>query len=54
LNGGPGIVDRPVAFDIEAWSDYGLAVVGGAAALRGPLFVAVSVNSAWFSSSEVH
>jgi hypothetical protein len=48
------IVDRPVAFDIEAWSDYGLAVVGGAAALTGLLFVAVSVNSAWFSSSEAH
>jgi hypothetical protein len=48
------IVDPPVAFDIEAWSDYGLAVVGGAAALTGLLFVAVSVNSAWFSSSEAH
>jgi hypothetical protein len=43
-----------VAFDIEAWSDYGLAVVGGAAALTGLLFVAVSVNSAWFSSSQAH
>jgi hypothetical protein len=48
------MVDRPVAFEIEAWSDYGLAVVGGAAALTGLLFVAVSVNSAWFSSSEAH
>ena len=48
------MVDRPVAFDIKAWSDYGLAVVGGAAALTGLLFVAVSVNSAWFSSSEAH
>jgi len=43
-----------VAFDINAWSDYGLAVVGGAAALTGLLFVAVSVNSVWFSSSEAH
>ena len=43
-----------MAFDIQAWSDYGVAVVGGAAALTGLLFVAVSVNSAWFSSSEAH
>jgi hypothetical protein len=43
-----------VAFDITAWSDYGVAVVGGAAALTGLLFVAVSVNSAWFSSSPAH
>ena len=43
-----------VAFDIRAWSDYGVAVVGGAAALTGLLFVAVSVNSAWFSSSPAH
>jgi len=47
-------VGRPMAFDIQAWSDYGVAVVGGAAALTGLLFVAVSVNSAWFSSSEAH
>jgi len=40
-----------MAFDISAWTDYGVAVVGGAAALTGLLFVAVSVNSAWFSSS---
>jgi hypothetical protein len=45
------MVEPPVAFDLEAWSDYGLAVVGAAAALTGLLFVAVSVNSAWFSSS---
>ena len=43
-----------MAFDIEAWTDYGLAVVGAAAALTGLLFVAVSVNSVWFSSSEAH
>jgi len=43
-----------MAFDIEAWSDYGVAIVGAAAALAGLLFVAVSVNSAWFSSSEAH
>jgi len=43
-----------MAFDIEAWSDYGVAIVGGAAALSGLLFVAVSVNAAWFSSSEAH
>ena len=47
-------VQRPMGFDIEAWSDYGVAIVGGAAALTGLLFVAVSVNSAWFSSSEAH
>jgi hypothetical protein len=43
-----------MAFDIKAWSDYGVAIVDGAAALTGLLFVAVSVNSAWFSSSEAH
>ena len=43
-----------MAFDIKAWSDCGVAVVGGAAALTGLLLVAVSVNSAWFSSSEAH
>ena len=43
-----------MAFDIQAWSDYGLAIVGAAAALTGLLFVSVSVNSAWFSSSEAH
>ena len=42
------------AFDISAWTNYGVAVVGGAAALTGLLFVAVSVNSAWFSSSAAH
>src|SRR3954453_22715314 len=47
-------VARPMAFDIKAWSDYGVAIVGGAAALVGLLFVAVSVNSAWFSSSTAH
>jgi hypothetical protein len=43
-----------MAYDIKAWSDYGVAIVGGSAALAGLLFVAVSVNSAWFSSSEAH
>jgi modulator of FtsH protease len=43
-----------MGFDIEAWSDYGVAMVGAAAALTGLLFVAVSVNSAWFSSSASH
>jgi modulator of FtsH protease len=43
-----------MAFDITAWADYGVAVVGGAAALTGLLFVAVSVNSAWFYSSHRH
>jgi hypothetical protein len=43
-----------MAFDIKAWSDYGVAIVDRAAALAGLLFVAVSVNSAWFSSSEAH
>ena len=47
-------VDRPMAFDIEAWSDYGVAIVGGSAALVGLLFVAVSLNSVWFSSSKEH
>lgn len=42
-----------MGYDIPAWSNYGVAVVvGGAAALTGLLFVAVSVNSAWFSSSK--
>jgi hypothetical protein len=41
-----------VGFDIPAWSNYAVAVVSGAAALTGLLFVAVSVNSAWFSSSK--
>ena len=43
-----------MAFNVEAWSDYGVAIVGGAAALAGLLFVAVSVNAAWFASSEAH
>jgi len=43
-----------MAFNIQAWSDYGVAIVGGTAALTGLLFVAVSVNGAWFSSSEAH
>jgi modulator of FtsH protease len=30
--------------DIGAWSDFGVAVVGAAAALTGLLFVAVSIN----------
>jgi hypothetical protein len=41
-----------MGFDIAAWSNYGVAVVSGAAALTGLLFVAVSVNSAWFWSSK--
>ena len=41
-----------MGFDIPAWSNYAVAVVSGAAALTGLLFVAVSVNSAWFSSSK--
>ena len=41
-----------MGFDTPAWSDYGVAVVSGAAALTGLLFVAVSVNSAWFRSSK--
>ena len=41
-----------MGFDVAAWSNYGVAVVGGAAALTGLLFVAVSVNSAWFWSSK--
>ena len=47
-------LDELMAFDIKAWTDYGVAVVGGAAALTGLLFVAVSVNSAWFYSSQAH
>lgn len=43
-----------MAFDIKAWTDYGVAVVGGAATLTGLLFVAVTVNSAWFHSSQGH
>jgi hypothetical protein len=35
-------------------SEYGVAVVSGAAALTGLLFVAASVNSSWFSSSPAH
>jgi hypothetical protein len=41
-----------MGFEIPAWSNYGVAVVSGAAALTGLLFVAVSVNSAWFWSSK--
>ena len=41
-----------MGFEISAWSNYGVAVVSGAAALTGLLFVAVSVNSAWFRSSK--
>src|SRR3954447_2013158 len=33
---------------------YAVAIVGAAAALAGLLFVAVSVNSAWFASSDAH
>lgn len=41
-----------MGFDIPAWSNYAVAVVSAAAALTGLLFVAVSVNSAWFWSSK--
>jgi hypothetical protein len=41
-----------MGFEISAWSNYGVAVVSGAAALTGLLFVAVSVNSDWFRSSK--
>jgi len=41
-------------FHIEAWSSYGVAVCSSSAALTGLLFVAVSVNSAWFSLSKAH
>ncbi|MDQ4132206.1 MAG: hypothetical protein M3179_03145 [Actinomycetota bacterium] len=32
------------AYDANAWSDFGVALVGAAAALVGLLFVAVSIN----------
>lgn len=41
-----------MGFNIPAWSNYAVAVVSGAAALTGLLFVAVSVNSAWFAASK--
>ena len=31
-------------YDVGAWSEFGVAVLGGAAALAGLLFVAVSLN----------
>ncbi len=43
-----------MAFDIAAWSDYAVAVVSATAALTGLLFVAVSVNGAWFWSAQAH
>ena len=43
-----------MAFDIQAWGDYGVAMVGAAAVLVGLLFFAASANRAWFSSSEAH
>ncbi len=43
-----------MGYDIAAWSNFGVAVVSGAAALTGLLFVAVSINSAWFSSADAH
>ena len=33
-----------MAFDIKAWSDYGVAIVGGAGALAGLLFVAFEAH----------
>jgi modulator of FtsH protease len=41
-----------MGFNVPAWSNYGVAIVSGAAALTGLLFVAVSVNSSWFWSSK--
>src|ERR1700745_3743144 len=41
-----------MGFTIPAWTNYGVAVVSSAAALTGLLFVAVSVNNAWFWSSK--
>ena len=32
------------AYDPAAWSDYGIALVGAAAALAGLVFVAISIN----------
>jgi modulator of FtsH protease len=32
------------AYDVAEWSEFGVAVLGGAAALAGLLFVAVSLN----------
>jgi hypothetical protein len=32
------------AYDVGAWSEFGVAVLGGAAALAGLLFVAISLN----------
>ncbi len=32
------------AYDVGAWSEFGVAVLGGAAALAGLLFVAASLN----------
>jgi hypothetical protein len=43
-----------MAYDIAAWSEFGVAVVSGAAALTGLLFVAVSINSAWLWSAKAH
>ncbi len=43
-----------MAFDIAAWSNYGVAVVSAAAALTGLLFVALSVNSAWLWAAKAH
>ena len=39
---------------MEAWSDYEVTIAGGAAALAGLLFVAVSVDAAWFAWSAAH
>jgi hypothetical protein len=38
-------VGRPTAFDIKAWSDYGVAIVGGAAAPAGLLIPGQSTTA---------
>lgn len=43
-----------MAYDIAAWREFGVAVVSGAAALTGLLFVAVSINSSWLWSAKAH
>ena len=41
-----------MAFDIQAWGDYGATMAEISATLVGLMFVAVSINTAWFSSSK--